>query len=511
MVVVGLETGIARLTVGQPEPPRTRGRPNSHRTETRTHPASAGGAHYPGGFLSPFSLFNINSRPESSRTVQMPPRPRRVSAKTAASPSSRVDHGNSERKSEKVYLGPDLPLEVWEQVFDLLAWDGWLGTLRNCALSCRLWAPRCGWHLAGEVVVRNRRHGHRVAKAMAAPYRASLARAITLTLPVGFIAGRPSLSVAALKIGSQLRGRAFWEATVLHVDVFAHLRMTFPNVTRLTLDFVVFPSAVVFARLVYSFPHLARLACYSVSFRTRGRSVRGRALPPKGFALADLELCASVDVVDFLVDSSAGPGLHRIKCEDLSQTDVYRLVDCAGASLRSLNFTCAKWRHHTPKLDLGGLLGLESLALTLDVPERHPGLDGAAFWAQLGVVLPASAQPQLQTLTVSVNTGVMYDENGVQGVLRVLDTQSPADDACAHIDDLLTAPAYCRLQSVSFRLLYHNSVSNYHWHAPHSRTQQLWHQHLSCLFPKISAHQLLRSSVEMRDLRMYLPELGFWR
>ncbi|CCM04275.1 uncharacterized protein FIBRA_06446 [Fibroporia radiculosa] len=381
-------------------------------------------------------------------------------------------------KPEKISLCAEkLPVEVWERVFDALAENGQLLALLDCALTCRLWAPRCLWHLARHVVVCSRKHGQRVGKAMVTSHRISLATAITFRKPVGFVLGRPITSVETLGIGDYSPSVGDWKAKVFHADVFTHLRITFPSVTRLTLDNTTFPSVVVFARLVFSFPRLTRFACHFVAFATGGY-LRGRALPPKGFAMTDVELYQSDDVVDFLVERSAEP----LTYEDVRERD----RQGASASLRSLDVWSISHR-----LDSLGGLGcfkyLESLTLAFDAFEQR--LDPGTVWDDLYNVLGGLASSKLQQFTISFIADFSDIHGcGISDTLQTLST-GVSDRIFARIDDLLAGPRYHHLQTICFRLWFDHSMDLC---IPGSPSKQLWFRFLSCHFPRLSTHESFR-------------------
>ncbi|CCM04276.1 uncharacterized protein FIBRA_06447 [Fibroporia radiculosa] len=385
----------------------------------------------------------------------------------------------------------DLPIEVWGQVFDLLAQDEELYTLRRCALVCRRWAPRCLWHLARNVVV-GRKHGHRVAKTMVA----NLAKAITFRQPTGFVVRRPNPSVETLTIGNHPYDTNL-TAGAFHADVFALLRMAFPNVTRLVLSGVEFPSLIVFARLVYSFPRLVRLVCHGLRCQRRGY-VRGRALPPKDLALTHLEIHESEPVIDFLVESLICRTLRHLECRRMHFTVVQRLLDCAITSLRSLDINVPgpslpdvdaslRLQHPSPSsLDLSSFDCLESLILIFDVFNLGSGT--SAIWNWLHLVLAELASSRLKQLTIYFH---IYYRNfsGMDSVSDIIQDLSPGvdDHAFARLDELLAGVDYHHLQTICFNLWFNNRIS--HQYIPSPPTQQLWFQFLSCRLPKLTARE----------------------
>ena len=101
----------------------------------------------------------------------------------------------------------------------------------------------------------------------------------------------------------------YWKPGQLHAQVFLHVRIAFESVTTLWLSWVIFPSAMVFGRLLCALPHLISLTCYRVSFTKQG------VVPVLSLLqLATVDLDDSPHVVDFLVETGAGAFLRHVTC-----------------------------------------------------------------------------------------------------------------------------------------------------------------------------------------------------
>lgn len=71
--------------------------------------------------------------------------------------------------SETATSFPQLPLELWEHIIDIVAENGIDETtdaMLKCILTCRAWVSRCQYHLFSEVVLRSRDHVHQVCKVL---------------------------------------------------------------------------------------------------------------------------------------------------------------------------------------------------------------------------------------------------------------------------------------------------------------------------------------------------------
>ncbi|CCM04278.1 uncharacterized protein FIBRA_06449 [Fibroporia radiculosa] len=404
-------------------------------------------------------------------------------------------------KPPNLSWSPRLPIEMWERVFDLLARGGWAYALRSCSLVCRLWSVRCRWHLSRHVVVRDKEHGHRVAKAMRmAASQASLAEAITLMEPLGFLMGRSNPRVETLTIGADgLRSK--WAPALFHTDVFTHLSVSFAHVTRLTLDSIEFPSSIVLARLVFSFPRLATLACHSLYTVTQGY-VPGRALPPKGFALADVNLDETNDIVDFFVEPPIGAALCHLTMKlsgylNHSTDGLQRLVCAAGASLSSLDVTLriddvsASHETRLAAFNLGELRCLSALHITFDINPYHPKGPAAIPWGFLHHSLSTLYPSKLQQVTIGF---IIHSPDHVSTLAKTLEDPSlSADDhVCAQIEGYFARSECRHLETVHFGILCTGLEVSESLQVP---AEGCWSDALVRRFPDLHARGLLRSSV----------------
>ncbi|CCM01520.1 uncharacterized protein FIBRA_03576 [Fibroporia radiculosa] len=377
--------------------------------------------------------------------------------------------------------GP-LPIEVWERIFDLLAQDEWVYALRACALTCRLWSTRCRWHLTKHIVLREKKQAHKVAKVIR--NRASqmdTAEVITLRQPFAFMSGKKLSRVKALTIGDTCDIR-HWMPGSLHVDVFTHFRITFDSLTRLTLDWIEFPSVIVLARLVFSFPRLTSLTCHDLSFKTRG-FVRGRALPPKPFELIQVDVQGADDVVDFLIISVVGATLQRIKWKGRSGSvsTLQRLLQVAGASLRTLDVTC--WETYEAKvdiLDLGNNDGLEVVSVTTDLDHSDKYIMN---WNWTYGIMSTALPSKLREIVIGANVGSYQalPQNHADLLARI---------DCVQLEELLCQACFENLETVHFHLrgIVHSSDT-------FDMPVEKWMRQLSRQFPGLHARKLLQASV----------------
>ncbi|CCM06478.1 uncharacterized protein FIBRA_08747 [Fibroporia radiculosa] len=162
--------------------------------------------------------------------------------------------------------------------------------------------------------------------------------------------------------------RCDWVAGQLHAQVFLHIILTFGSVTQLDLVNVIFPSAIVFGRLVRALPRLSSLTCRFVQFKKGcNASSAVRARGPLQLNAADLYL--SDDVIDFLISISAH--IRHLTCYE---EDLEKLLSLATESLLSLKVSVSA--------QYSGVLDASSInlspAVNLRILSLHGRLDSVA-------------------------------------------------------------------------------------------------------------------------------------
>ncbi|CCL98465.1 uncharacterized protein FIBRA_00463 [Fibroporia radiculosa] len=416
-----------------------------------------------------------------------------------------------------------LPIELWEKVFDLLAEDGRLHALTHCALTCKAWTARCRWHLSRHIILRDKKQAHRVVKAIQSRHsRVNASEAVTLTQPFAFSTGRKLPQVDSLTIGDNaIDLGSVWHANSMHVDAFTHFRVTFESLTRLTLVKVEFPSAIVFGRLICSFPHLTSLTCHSLKLKTTA-FVQGRVLPPNGFALTRVDLHNADDVVEFLVVSLISAAFQHVRWVDprclvvdptrnVSTNGLQRLLRSAGTSLRAVDLTYgllsdgdAKGQLQLAELDLKTNVGLEAISLAIYQPRADVDV-WTESWSQLYIVMSTGVSAlKLRQVTISFVSGMVYARPDNLWQHRLQELQAMPDLVYAKFDQLFSKSDFPRLKMVLFRVHEHDG---YRLRLRRSAMEDVphedqWRHALACRFPTLVRRDLLRTSVTMGDSYM---------
>ncbi|CCM06479.1 uncharacterized protein FIBRA_08748 [Fibroporia radiculosa] len=143
-----------------------------------------------------------------------------------------------------------------------------------------------------------------------------------------------------------------WETEQLQPDTFLHVTLTSGLVTKLDLNGVAFPSAVVFGRLVRALARLSSLKCW------RAMRVPCSALPLR-VNVADLSY--SDDVFDFFV--SIGTHIRHLTCYGRELEKHPELLAVSAESLLSLDVKLL----YKASLDLSPAVNLRVLSLAGDL------------------------------------------------------------------------------------------------------------------------------------------------
>ncbi|CCM00878.1 uncharacterized protein FIBRA_02924 [Fibroporia radiculosa] len=168
-----------------------------------------------------------------------------------------------------------------------------------------------------------------------------------------------------------------WRPYQLHPQVFIHVTVAFGSVKVLTLEDMMFPSALVFGQLVRALPQLSSLTCRWVGFKS-SYDVVGRIWELHPLRLDTVQVWDYDDVVDFFV--SRGARLRSLSWSG-AQPDIFsKLVTATAESLVSLHIGQVHVSSKDPipsgfYIDLTPAhVNLHTLSISSDVGD----LDGAA-------------------------------------------------------------------------------------------------------------------------------------
>ncbi|KZT67497.1 hypothetical protein DAEQUDRAFT_386824 [Daedalea quercina L-15889] len=223
---------------------------------------------------------------------------------------------------------PQLPVEIWERIIDHL-WN-YAGDLIRCTKVCKAWHSRSLFHLLTLMRLTNMQATRYIVKLL---NREPKARAMVNEVLVrGTGPGPecrpiPHLGTLTLMLGKKkiprletfIIRRAEWQSGALHRDFFLHLSH-FATIPDLHLVNVIFPSKLVFARLIRALPNLTQLYCTHVTFRSQAfdpsaflstpTQIKTVRLDGHSNDVAELMACQVPSITDGMEEFQAGWSIY---------------------------------------------------------------------------------------------------------------------------------------------------------------------------------------------------------
>ncbi|CCM05330.1 uncharacterized protein FIBRA_07544 [Fibroporia radiculosa] len=393
-----------------------------------------------------------------------------------------------------------LPVEIWEKVIDCIAagaQEDIRESLLTCAAVCRDWYPRSRLYLRQNLCLHKRSQLVSLIKLMhkypeswltpIVPVHTVSCSKFDLLAPFAAVAARRLTRIEGLSLKD-----AEWLPSMFHADaadVFLCLN-TLTSIVRLELHNVVFPSGVVFGRLLCSLPRISLLLCDRVAFRAHGDTL-GCILPPKNFRLAEIELSESYNAVELLNTTSILHFLKTLTVRHCSRNElkgpIQLLVDTARVSLARVHIECedseAPWFDRFP-LDLRHNTGLQVLSITVFVEDTQ-------FAGWLYNLLHGALRAELREIIITMRVQAWVVESGLTKLFHEL----LEDNLCAtQLDPLLLRASAATLEAVTFEL---RAVAHRHEvdALKSVPTEDRWRNHFAYLFPGLSARGILRTPV----------------
>ncbi|CCM06958.1 uncharacterized protein FIBRA_09272 [Fibroporia radiculosa] len=378
-----------------------------------------------------------------------------------------------------------LPTELWERIIDFIT-DYRLYDMRQLGQVGRGWYARCRFHSHKVLEMGNmeKKQVYRLIKTLDEPPKRC--RAIETVLfdfelkPIGHFGSFAVRMVQKLPRVEFLKlWHCKWETGQLHTQVFLHVALTFGSVIKLELYDVMFPSAVVFGRLLRALPRLSTLNCLVVDFKKGCRGV-GAVRVPGTLRLDAAELDGSGDVFDFL--ASIKVHLRHLICYGNDLEKVPELLAVTAESLLSLE---VRQLHKANSVNLTPAVNLRVLAIDGVLKDM-----AMAFW-----ILSRASLPKLVEVTIKSSLTDRPTAVSIQDILNSIDDDF--DDSFAQMDHSLSGSQFPALRKVTFLLCYGIQFS----HAPNNISEGSWRTLLSSKLPALYASG--RFLAEVPTLRVW--------
>ncbi|CCM06585.1 uncharacterized protein FIBRA_08863 [Fibroporia radiculosa] len=335
-----------------------------------------------------------------------------------------------------------LPIELWEHIIDFFADDDYGDRddydMRQLGQVCRGWYARCRFHHYERLYMwyMDRREVYRLINSLVEhPDRCSAIKTVWIGIEDQSIGPFGSFAVRMVQKLPRVEFLRLWcwnwESGQLHAQAFLHITLTFGSVTRLQLFEVIFPSAVVFGRLMRALPRLSFLECIGVQFK-HGCHVTGAVRVPGTLRLDAADLDHSDDVFDFL--ASIGAHIRHLTCYG---TDWKKLPELFAVTAESLLSLQVGYSSDAPSIDLTPTVNLRVLVLDgylKDIPQA------AGF-------LSRTSLPNLVELTIKSWATLFKD-----GTLDIVQDElnSIDNDSFAQMDRVLSSRQFPALRKVTF-------------------------------------------------------------
>ena len=244
----------------------------------------------------------------------------------------------------------EIPAEIWERIIDQLGTD--LYTIAKCAQVCKAWYHRSQYRLVSRIMLGDPSRTRRFARLLDTQPRIrkwvdevrihGMARSPKELPPIQHF--NTFTSMLAKKLPSMYRltiAASEWQSGTAHRNAFLHLS-TFTGVTDLYLMDVMFPSKVVFARLVCALPSLSKITCIEVSFRSTQSNPAVFSPTRPEIRTVHLE-GPSLDVADVFAEKLGLPVEHFSAGWFITLKDspcdnaILAMVQCTGSTLRRVD------------------------------------------------------------------------------------------------------------------------------------------------------------------------------
>ncbi|CCM06544.1 uncharacterized protein FIBRA_08818 [Fibroporia radiculosa] len=338
-----------------------------------------------------------------------------------------------------------LPIELWEKVIDHLVDDDIHDRAprkRELERVCRGWHARCRFRDRELLYVwdMDKHQMYRLINILReSPERCRAIKRVSFRLGYGSACNVGLFAVCMaqkLPRAESLRLVGInWKPEQLHPQVFVHVTLAFESVTMLELSSTMFPSALVFGRLVRALPRLSVLDCYDVNFE-KHCDVASRIWERHPLWLDTANLQVSDDVVGFLV--TIGVRVRQLSCYVIDLERLSELVTVSAESLSSLEVTFTQYVPPDPLVDLTLAANLHVLSFDFFDIVRL---------GQAASILSCASLPKLKGLRF--NSSSMFDSTAsfVQDKLDQV-----GQDSYARIDQTLSGRQYPALQKVTFQI-----------------------------------------------------------
>ncbi|CCM06244.1 uncharacterized protein FIBRA_08493 [Fibroporia radiculosa] len=398
------------------------------------------------------------------------------------------------------YDSPELPIEIWEQVFDALALDTrelhykavvkmWL----SCMLVCRTWAAsRCRLYRAFDAITLGKKK--QVAKLAKIIRQKEFVGGVvrTVVLHRARLLGLFATMVAQkLPKVQKLEVHGAWPAESLHADatnVFLPLA-AFTSITYLTLGHMEFPSALVFGRLACSLPNLSHLECTKVHFASRHYVPNQLHIRRK--SISHLAVYGDGgDVMTFFAESTLATNLRHVILSWPSFGDLQRMLECSGASLSSLDVSFGFYVQSDAEvletaLSLRNNTSLESLSLNLFLNNADT-LEYGWLYAVLSTISTKTLS-RVSILLTNWTMGAVADGLDVALHSPVLDPV-----LCSRVDQLMCGSQFSNLATFTILCKVPSSLGN----GVDEETRRCWQERVSLRFPRLAERAMLCVQIE---------------
>ncbi|KZT63518.1 hypothetical protein DAEQUDRAFT_815604 [Daedalea quercina L-15889] len=398
----------------------------------------------------------------------------------------------------------ELPIETWERIIDqLFVWGDFIA-LRQCALVCTAWCARSRYHLVARTDLINPQQTRWFAKLLAQHLRlrnrvkevtvrgAVLAPETCRPVPhlmtfVSMLAKKlPSVNVLSI-------ANAKWQGGMMRPKAFLYLS-TFDNVTDLRLSRIIFPSPIIFVRLVSALPRLTILRCWSLEFKSN--YLNPSAIRPTPSQINRIRLDGpSDDVVGLLTlrlaivggmkDFTAG--WSNIAEVSPSIEAIMSMLRHAGAALRQVN--------HTPLIQtFRQCTELEWFKLCYCLPKssaKGPKGSQSSIW--LHDLICSITSTKLTELIIKLDGGgVANIDEAAAPPANVLESAQAflGQQQSPEIDRMLVDARFKNLVNVHIWLLCDSEAS--------SPDDDTWNAMVAARFPELHARRILRTDVTVR-------------